>query len=77
MYRTTILLPLDLKNKTEIRAKEKGISMGEYIRNLLEESLALGYTLNKTDSFFSDKAIFTGKAPKDISKNHDQYLYGE
>ncbi len=76
MIRTTILLPLDLKKKTEGIAKEKGISMGEYIRFLLDQSLAVqSNTINK-DPFFSDKAVFTAKAPKDLAKNHDAYLYG-
>jgi hypothetical protein len=77
MVRTTILLPLDLKKKTEGIAKEKGISMGEYIRFLLDQSLAIQSNNIKKDPFFSDKVVFTAKAPKDLAKNHDKYLYGE
>lgn len=77
MIRTTILLPLELKKRTEGIAREKGISMGEYIRFLLDESLAKEFNPKKKDSFFSDKAVFTAKAPKDLSKNHDKYLYGD
>ena len=76
MTRTTILLPLELKKKTELMAKLKGISMGEYIRFLLDQSLSNQPNSKKNDSFFSDKVVFNGKAPKDLSKNHDDYLYG-
>ncbi|MBP7282673.1 MAG: hypothetical protein KBA66_13910 [Leptospiraceae bacterium] len=76
MTRTTILLPLDLKKKTEGIAREKGISMGEYIRILLDQSIAMQSNSMNKDPFFSDKAVFTTKAPKDLAKNHDAYLYG-
>jgi hypothetical protein len=50
--------------------------MGEYIRFLLDQSMAIQPNSTNKDSFFSDKAIYTAKAPKDLSKNHDAYLYG-
>jgi hypothetical protein len=28
------------------------------------------------DPFFSDKTVFSGKSPSDLSANHDDYLYG-
>jgi hypothetical protein len=76
MIRTTILLPLDLKKKTEGIAREKGVSMGEYIRFLLDQSLTHKSNSGLKDSFFSDKAVYTAKAPNDLAKNHDSYLYG-
>lgn len=76
MIRTTILLPLDLKKKTEGIAREKGISMGEYIRFLLDQSLSIQSNTISKDPFFLDKAVYTKKSPKDLAKNHDVYLYG-
>jgi hypothetical protein len=29
------------------------------------------------DSFLADKKVFRGKTPKDLSSNHDFYLYGK
>ncbi|GAG05032.1 unnamed protein product, partial [marine sediment metagenome] len=29
------------------------------------------------DPFFSDNAVYVGEAPRDLSVNHDGYLYGE
>ncbi len=44
LYRTTILLPEKLKERVEYRAKLSDVSLGEFIRKSLEQ------TLNNKDS---------------------------
>jgi hypothetical protein len=29
------------------------------------------------DAFLADKKVFRGRTPKDLSANHDDYLYGK
>ena len=77
MHRTTILLPVDLKQKADATAHVLGISLGEFVRKAI--LLAIGNsqkTTRQSDPLFSDKTFFKGKAPKDLSLNHDFYLYG-
>ena len=31
----------------------------------------------RDDPLFADSAVWTGPAPRDLSANHDQYLYGD
>ena len=77
MFRTTIMLPLELKLKAEEKALQLRISLGEYIRKALRDSL-FGEIKGKTmkDAFLSDRAVYSGHAPKDLAKRHDDYLYG-
>lgn len=71
MTRTAIMLPEKLKGQAEKLAQAKGISLGELIRVSLEKNLQ-----NETpDPFFSDRDIFTGSTPSDLSSNPDHYLY--
>ena len=77
MKQTSILLPLDLKRRAEDKARDLGISLGAFIRSSLEQSLKT-YTVKDTgDSLFSSTTTYNGKTPKDLSKNHDDYLYGD
>lgn len=78
MKRTTIMLPDDLKAQAHHRARGMGISLGELIRESLESILGHSDEEKLTeDSLFADNAVYDGKAPGDLSQNHDQYLYGE
>jgi metal-responsive CopG/Arc/MetJ family transcriptional regulator len=76
MHRTTILLPEDLKAKAEEFSRKKGLSLGEVVREAMRD------LLNKAedesgDSFLCDTAVYQGDVPKDLSHNHDEYLYGD
>jgi len=71
MMRTAIMLPDHLKLKAEKLAASPSISLGELIRESLEEKLA---TKNE-DPFFSDTDFYIGQVESDLSKNHDKYLY--
>ena len=77
MKRTTIVLPPELKTRAMKRARNCGISLGELIRTSLEKTLKQPAPSSKEDPFFADKAVFRGRAPRDLSKNHDKYLYGD
>ena len=72
MKRTTIMLPEALRRRAAIRASQRGISMGELIRDSLNAALpGVSY---EQDPLFED-AVFDGPAPRDLSAKHDKYLY--
>jgi hypothetical protein len=72
------MLPLELKEKAMRRARERGISLGEFLRESLELALNSGASKNrKDDPLFADRAVFDGDVPSDLSENHDRYLYGK
>jgi len=78
MERTTIMLPHDLKAKALKHANSVGISLGQYIREAIANSLETQQDDPRFDDpFFADDAVFSGKAPTDLAKKHDEYLYGE
>ncbi len=77
MHRTTIMLPPDLKARALKRAHLMRKSLGELIRQSLEQLLQHPGKSARQDPFFADKAVYRGKAPRDLAKNHDKYLYGE
>lgn len=71
MTRTALMLPEDLKIEAEDAARKQGISLGEMVRLSLRQNLAR----QTVDPFFSDSEFYGGNVPKDLTKNHDQYLY--
>jgi hypothetical protein len=72
MKRTTIMLPEELRRRAASRAKQRGISLGELIRDSLDTALpGVSY---EEDPLFED-VIFDDPAPRDLSANHDRYLY--
>jgi len=79
MERTTIMLPPDLKAKVQKRAAYMGMSLGQYIREAVENALAYQPIEPpiEEDPLFADDAVFPGIVPRDIAQNHDRYLYGE
>lgn len=77
MKRTTVMLPAELRRRAFIRARERGVSLGELIRESLESALPTAAPARADDALFADSAVFAGKAPTDLSAAHDRYLYGE
>jgi hypothetical protein len=72
MKRTTIMLPEALHRRAASRARQRGISLGELVRDSLDTALpGLSY---EEDPLFED-VIFDGPAPGNLSANHDEYLY--
>lgn len=76
MQRTTIMLPGELRHQAMRQAQRLGISLGELIRKSLLGILK-SKTISGVDTLFTDRAVYQGSAPKDLAKNHDNYLYGE
>lgn len=74
MNRTTIMLPFDLKSKALSKAARMGLSLGELIRVSLSAFIERGKSSG--DTLLSDKGIYQGSTPGDLSENHDAYLYG-
>ncbi len=77
MNRTTVMLPGDLKLKAKKTAENMGISLGELIRLSLKIQVGKKTDILQDDPFISDNAVFSGDIPKDLSLNHDRYLYGD
>lgn len=72
MKRTTISLPEQLKYHAEQHAKEKGMSLAEFIIESLHKNLKSEI---KRDSLFADEHYFDGHSEHDVAENHDDYLY--
>lgn len=77
MRRTTLMLPEQLRFLGQRHARERGISFGALLRELLEERLDREAPGPDEDPFFSDKRVWTGPVPADLSARHDDYLYGD
>ncbi|MBI4669772.1 MAG: hypothetical protein HY747_11440 [Elusimicrobia bacterium] len=75
MYRTTVMLPIDLKTRAVKQAREMKISLGEFIRECLAAALRPSVSAAR-DPLLADREVFKGPSPSDLAKNHDQYLYG-
>jgi hypothetical protein len=71
MHRTTILLPDDLYKSAGKEARSMGVSLGELIRRRLASS---SQRTEPKRPFFS-RQPWTQETPKDLSLNHDKYLY--
>ena len=76
MKRTTVMIPEKLKGRSVRRARELGISLGEFIRRSMEALLEKAQATGEDDPFLADGAVFRGPAPRDLSAKHDEYLYG-
>lgn len=76
MHRTTIMLPGDLKARAARCAERRGVSLGEFIRESLVAATDETAGDATTDPFLDDGIVFDGPAPKDLSRHHDDYLYG-
>ena len=76
MKRTTIMLPDELRRRALFRARQKGVSLGELIRDSLDAALPAGTYEPGPDPLF-DGVVFDGPAPADLSANHDKYLYDD
>jgi hypothetical protein len=77
MQRTTIMLPVDLKQRASTLATRLGISLGELIRQSLEAALRGNAGEVREDPLFTDQAVYRGPVPANLSADHDDFLYGE
>ena len=77
--RTTVVLPDPLKQRAVARAREQGISFGEFVRRSIERMLTMpprGTGRNKTGDPFWDNLEIHDGGPADAAAHHDEYLYG-
>jgi hypothetical protein len=77
MHRTTVMLPVDLKQRAEKRARNLGVSLGTLVRTSLERALEEPASASAPDPLLASQAVFTGATPSDLSSGHDDWLYGE
>ena len=71
---TQITLTPDLKVKVEQEADARGMTVAEFVRELLERAISQS---RSDDPMFSDKAVFRDNGPTDLAAEHDEYLYGD
>lgn len=77
--RTTVVLPAPLKQRAVARAREQGISFGEFVRRAVEQVLTApprGTGRKKIGDPFWDNLKFYEGGAKDVAVLHDEYLYG-
>ena len=77
MFRTTIMLPEDLRAKAYRQARRMGVSLGKLIRLSIEQMLKQAPPPSAGDTLYEDQAVYGGACPRDLSSNHDEHLYGE
>jgi len=70
------MLSEDLRRRALLRAKQKGISLGELIRDSLGAALPGESYDAISDPLFED-VVFDGPGPADVSAKHDRYLYDD
>jgi hypothetical protein len=78
--RTTVVLPAPLKDRAVARAREQGISFGEFVRRAVETMLTApprGTSQKKTGDPFWDNLRAYESGPADAASQHDDYLYGD
>jgi hypothetical protein len=76
MKRTTIMLPEALRQRALARARQKGVSLSELIRDSLDAALLAARDEADRDPLFED-VVYDGPAPADDAAKHDEYLDGE
>ena len=77
MPRTTIVLPDDLKARSQRRARQLGVSLSELIRRSLQRELDRQPAEVGPDPLFAFDVVWDGEAPTDGAAKHDDYLYGD
>jgi hypothetical protein len=70
------MLPRDLKVRVEHRAREAGVSLGEFVRRSLETAVTQPGEIAE-DPLFRDEGVYAGKSPSSYAADHDEYLYGD
>ena len=70
------MLPEDLRRRALLLAKQKGVSLGELVRDSLSAALPAVTYESLADPLFED-VVFDGPGPADVSAKHDRYLYDD
>jgi len=74
MQRTSMMLPPDLQRQAAQIARQRGISLGELVRQALVRETATAYDAG-TDGFWADGGTFHS-GQRDLAERHDDELYG-
>ncbi len=68
------MLPRELRSRAARRARETGVSMGQFVRQSIERALQ---PASVKKGRFLDLPVYEGPGPSDVSSRVDDYLYGE
>ena len=78
--RTTIVMPETLKRRAVERAREQGISFGEFVRRAVEKAapprITGGVGVKTGDPYLDNLRIFDDEGPTDWSTRVDEIVYG-
>lgn len=85
MWKTTLMLPIELKERAQRIARTRGISFGELMRQSLESTVVADERTKslEDDPFWADLRNLKNlpppefDAPTDMAANHDKYLYDD
>lgn len=75
MKRTTVMLPSDLRRRAFRRAKQQGVSFAVIVRESLDAALPALEAIEGDDPLFADGAVWLGRAPRALAREHDRFLY--
>jgi hypothetical protein len=75
MVDVIVPFPEDLHNRVESAASARGLTLDEFVRQCVVVTIDKGN--RAADPFLSDKSVYHGDVPSDLSERHDDYLYGE
>jgi len=77
MHRTSILVPVALRDEAEAEAKRRGITLSELIRRELTAAVRRSKSTGReADSLFRPRKLMSMEGAGDIAARHDDYLYG-
>lgn len=69
------MLPQELKDRAERKARDEEISLAALIRRGLRE--VLDKDEDTVDPLLADRAVYEGPSPSDTAAEHDRYLYDD
>ncbi|HEX3601016.1 MAG TPA: hypothetical protein VHU84_12780 [Lacipirellulaceae bacterium] len=72
MVNISVPFPDDLWDKAEAAARQRGLTLDEFVRRCVSTTVD-----RAIDPFFTDRAAFDGDVPADLAEHHDRYLYGD
>jgi hypothetical protein len=68
------MLPISLQKQANQLARQRGISLGELVRQSLARESAAAYQANADPFWVASETFHSGRA--DLAANHDDELYG-
>ena len=74
MTRSTITLSADLRQRAQKKARERGVSLKQFVETSVLKSIVEDIEDTSTDSFLADTFVAKGSGPRDVASNHDRYL---